>query len=116
MTDGDPLRDPNFPDRPQHPDFWRISEVVLQLDSRLAEENLPDEEIQAQVSEVVDLDSLQYMAAHRSGQCLKQIMDDMELPEPVRELLTPIIFPIMAASWSDAFLMGATFQERGGHQ
>jgi hypothetical protein len=30
MTD-DPLRDPHYPERPQHPDFWRLSDTVLHL-------------------------------------------------------------------------------------
>lgn len=29
-----PLNDPRFPDRPQHPDFWRIADALTALDGR----------------------------------------------------------------------------------
>lgn len=57
------MTDPRFPKRPNHPDFWRMSEIVIEMDQRT--EAHPDkfEEI---VGEIVDLDSLIYMATQRS--------------------------------------------------
>lgn len=34
MNDDDLLNDRRFPERPQHPDFWRLSEVILKQDGR----------------------------------------------------------------------------------
>ena len=97
----DPLNDPRFPGRPTHPDFWRISEVVLQQDGQATEESLPMEEI---VKETVDLESLTYFAMQRAGTMCQQ----MKLPES--------LVPVIGSVWLDAFMAGARYQQRGGHQ
>lgn len=97
----DPLNDPRFPKRPTHPDFWRISEVVLQNDGDSAEGNKTMEEI---VNDTVDLESLTYFAMQRGGKAAQQA----GLPEALA--------PVLGSVWMDAFLAGARFQQRGGHQ
>jgi hypothetical protein len=97
----DPLNDPRFPKRPTHPDFWRISEVVLQHDGGADEGKKPLEEI---VKDTVDLESLTYFAMQRAGMSCQK----MGLPEA--------LVPVLASVWLDAFLAGARFQQRGGHQ
>jgi hypothetical protein len=97
----DPLNDPRFPDRPTHPDFWRMSEIILQQDGDATEGGQSVEEI---VKETVDMQSLSYFAMQRAGKQLQ----NAGLPEA--------LMPVVAATWMDAFLAGATFQKRGGHQ
>lgn len=97
----DPLNDPRFPKRPDHPDFWRISEVVLQHDGEAVEGKLPLEEI---VKDTVDPTSLTYFAMQRAGMtCQKAGM-----PESLA--------PVLGSVWLDGFMAGAKFQQRGGHQ
>lgn len=58
----DPLNDPRFPDRPQHPDFWRMVGIVNYLDGEALEGGRDPEKI---VGEYVDMDSLIYLAKQR---------------------------------------------------
>lgn len=89
-----PKVDPNFPDRPQHPDFWALSEAVCQQD------NYAD--FGMTVAEIIDMakidpDSLFYVAKQR-GLRLFQSMPDASTPEEV--------IGSLAAIWIDAFLAG----------
>ena len=97
----DPLNDPRVPNRPTHPDFWRISEVLLQNDGQATEGGQSMGEI---VKETVDLKSLTYIAQQRGGMACQR----MGLPESLSMVL--------ASTWMDAFMAGARFQQRGGHQ
>lgn len=97
----DPLNDPRFPERPTHPDFWRMSEVILQHDGEATEGDQSMEEI---VKDTVDLQSLTYFAMQRAGTSCQK----MGLPEALA--------PALASVWMDAFLAGTKFQKRGGHQ
>jgi hypothetical protein len=97
----DPLNDPRFPKRPAHPDFWRMSEVILQHDGEATEGDQSMEEI---VKDTVDLESLTYFAMQRAGTSCQK----MGLPEALA--------PALASVWMDAFMAGAKFQKRGGHQ
>lgn len=95
----DPLRDPRFPDRPQHPDFWRMSEVVLGQDADSGAKTL--EEV---VGDLVDFPSLEYMAAQRAAQLRRH-----------SHLSEQAAIAAMAA-WLTGFAAGAEFQRRGGHR
>lgn len=58
-----PAPDPRFPDRPDHPDFWRLSRAVIANDT-LADKGMPIEAIL--VSRGLDnIESLRYMAEQR---------------------------------------------------
>lgn len=97
----DPLRDPRFPGRPQHPDFWRISNVVLELDGH-ASEGVSMSEI---VAKLIDEQSLTYMAEQRA------LWAKHNLPG-----LTMAAPPALAAIWLTAFAAGIRFQQEGGHR
>lgn len=101
MAENDPLNDPRFPKRPTHPDFWRISEVVLQHDGEADEGNQSMGEI---VKDTVDLESLTYFAMQRAGMTCQ------------RSGLPDALVPVLGSVWLDAFMAGARFQQRGGHQ
>lgn len=95
----DPLRDPRFPDRPQHPDFWRMAEVVLGQDADSAAKTL--EEV---VGDLVDYESLEYMAAQRAAR-LRQFAHLSEAGTQAA-----------MAGWLTGFAAGVEFQRRGGHR
>lgn len=60
----DPLNDPRFPDRPNTPDFWRLSETAMQLDGQV---NEGDEDIEKIFESLCDMESLLYITDQRSG-------------------------------------------------
>ena len=94
------MTDPRFPNRPNHPDFWRMSEIVIEMDRRT--EAHPDkfEEI---VGEIVDLDSLIYMATQRS------------LRAATLGRATPTSIMVHGtALWIDAFTVGYKFAKAKG--
>lgn len=59
----DPLRDKRFPDRPQHPDFWKLVEVVNHLDGEAGEGGRSADDI---IRDDIDEASLVYMAQQRA--------------------------------------------------
>lgn len=60
----DTPRDPNFPDRPQHPDFWKLSTIILEMDGKFAEDSATD--FEEYVDNEVDVASIMYMAIQRA--------------------------------------------------
>ena len=98
----DPLRDPRYPNRPQHPDYWRMSEIVMQHDAQSVEDGKSVPEI-AQVDEA----SLLYMASNRIGFTLNAT----GLGAQARGME-----PVLLAIYLDAFALGKKFAERGGHR
>lgn len=91
----DPLQDPRFPGRPQHPDFWRISEIILQHDGDATEGGKGLDEIAAEVP--VDPASLLYHARQRA-----------------LRMLGGGAPTAMVTMWLDGFLAGARFGKQKG--
>jgi hypothetical protein len=58
------MSDSNFPNRPDHPDFWLLSRLVCQLDER-SDRGGPDEFARI-LAEYIDPASLTYMAEQRA--------------------------------------------------
>jgi len=88
------MRDSNFPDRPDHDDFWRLSRVLLDMDSRADN----GEDVLAIASEAMDLKSLVYMARQRALRAHEMLAG----ADGVQKL---------SASWIDAFLAGVEYQK-----
>lgn len=105
MSMDDLLHDPHFPDRPNHPDYWRLSEIVLQLDAQ----TLVDEvSIEDQVAKDVNIDSEFYIAVGRA----LRFRAKMDGP-----IMSPTEFTAFCtALWTEGFLVGCRFQQRGGKQ
>ncbi len=106
MTDdmsGDPLRDPRFPDRPQHPDFWRLSETVLKLDGKTQ----AGEEATDITALNVDVESALYMSQQRVGIMLRELGFG-DAPKSV-ELM-------MITAYMGGVVHGIEFQKAGGHR
>lgn len=91
--------DPRFPDRPQHPDFRRLSSVLIQLDARAQEMSLPET-----VEGLVDLTSLEYAAEQRAGMAAAQLG------------LPPRMGAVLQAMFMNAFVVGLRFEQEGGHR
>ena len=90
--------DPDFPDRPQHPDFHRLMEAVNYLDGETTEGGRDAFEV---ASEVIDVESLVYMAVQRA----RRVSGVTGLPE------VPL-----ASLYLDAFVTGVRVQQHGGHR
>lgn len=94
--------DDPHPNRPTHPDFARLSEVVTKMDERSRE---PGFQVTGDVSGLIDPGSLIYMAAGRVdgfGEALKAAGIPAHL----------ITEPLASAAWIDGFVAGATFAEQ----
>jgi hypothetical protein len=90
--------DPDFPDRPQHPDFHRLMGVVAYLDGEATEGGRDSLQV---AGEVVDVDSLVYMALQRARRAAA---------------LTGLPEQVLAAVYLDGFVAGARFESEGGHR
>jgi len=96
--------------RPEHPDFWKLSDILLKFDSDLDPSN-PDEaakeaQWQARMKEVgIDLDSLSYAATQRAYRiCGIRTVVDLLDPEKVMEVAR------VASVWMEGVAAGVTFE------
>jgi hypothetical protein len=114
------------PARPDHPDFWRMSEVRLMLDGRTQNPDVSDEERQKSFTELygdaADIESITYMAFMRT---LKAFGPEgaAKMEEALAQLagttssrLTMQQRTTVMALYMEAFVTGVEFQKRGGHQ
>lgn len=92
----DPLRDPNFPDRPQSPEFWRISEIVLELDAG-------DKSMTEVIgSEMPSFEDVAYPASNRCHH-IATLFDI----NPSLQVKAGLM-----AAWMEGFIVGKRFSER----
>jgi hypothetical protein len=94
-----------YPGRPDHPDFARLVDVVLQQDGKTEDR---DFDFPAYVATFIDPESLSYMVLQR---CMKMMARNGVDPSENREMLAMI-----CAAYHDAFLTGYTFHERKAEQ
>lgn len=94
------FRDPDFPDRPQSQDYWRLVEVVNKFDGDASEGS---RDLEAIAAEHVDPDAVTYMAIQRGLR--------MEMAT-AGGVSAHHVAPI----WIEAFLSGVAFQKAGGHR
>ena len=97
----DPLNDPRFPDRPNTPDFWRLSEVSLAHDAASEDQSIGDI-----IADLVDEPSLMYLASQRMGNAFNIT------PAAVG----PELWVIFMGLYLDAFCKGVSFEKAGGHR
>lgn len=94
------------PHRPDHPDFWRLSGIVLRLDSLVSE--APDEDAKDRawgenLARWIDSDdALYYMAFQRSARAL-----EADTMDKVRENMGTLTR--MMVLYSEGFQIGAEF-------
>lgn len=101
-----------MPERPDHPDFWKLSNVCLKLDSGLDPTN-PDEgakerQYQARLDEIdIDGKSLAYVATQRAYRVLG-IENHGDLLDPNKMMMVAML----ASVWLDAFAHGVLFERK----
>lgn len=96
------LYDERFPDRPQHPDFWRMVDATLEGD---AESQV---DFTAFLRRFVDHDSLVYLAQQRVLRALQTLEVESDLHDTM--------LVVMMATWMDGWIVGCGYEKRGGHQ
>jgi hypothetical protein len=93
------------PNRPDHPDYRRISEIVLALDALVEAGTTVDAAaaaLQAGKQNAADLDSVTYTAIHRARH--------------LGSGCGPALLRALAAMWLEGFTIGVAFEQKGGHQ
>lgn len=98
-----------MPNRPDHPDFWRLSELILGYTGSLNEAADKDEFWEKYVDGLVDRASLTYMSMQRAMQVLG-IATVGEIVAHMDELSR------LTTVYAEGFLMGAKFEQAGGKQ
>lgn len=95
----------NFPNRPDHSDFWRISSILLKLDARMEEAKSTgdqDKVWEDNVARWIDSDSLNYSAMQRAFRPLGvQTRGDL-----IKVQDKVIMLNVM---WQEGFQIGAEF-------
>lgn len=81
-----------FPERPDHPDFWMMSQIITDQDNRATSHA---DSFESLIAEVVDVQSLIYMASQRALRA--------------RILTTGSFEEKMISMWIDAFVAGVEF-------
>jgi hypothetical protein len=81
-----------FPDRPDHPDFWKLSNTVLQHDGKVED---PDFDLLTYIATIVDPASLRYF---------------MQQAAPMVTLVGAE--PAVQSLWMDAFLVGVLYAKQ----
>lgn len=95
----------DFPARPDHPDFWRLSSIILGFDASMDEASTEEERskvFETWLAKVIDGDSLAYMAFQRAMRGL-EINTGGEVIANVRGLV------LLSSAYMEAFLVGAAF-------
>lgn len=101
-----PLNDPRFPNRPSHPDFWRLSECILAMDGRVEEAPLDKkgEALESLITEHIDMDSAAYMASMR----MMRWAGIYGIPWEYG--------PALATAYLEGIVLGIRFEKAGGKQ
>lgn len=104
--------------RPQHPDIDRISDIVLEMKAITADaRNIEEHEAMWKewVERIIDFDSLAWQAFNVALDIfgIKTAYDLRELRSSKRKNKE---FIGSMQAFYDGFLLGATFQDRGGHR
>lgn len=86
--------------RPDHPDFLMLSEVVIAQDNAMDGATIPFEEF---VGQTIDIGSLSYMAEQRAMRVTGPYVTRQETAK-------------VAAVYMDAFMAGAAFQAKKNGQ
>ena len=104
--DGPLPADPDFPERPTHPDFARLSHAVTHMDDS-ADKHAGTEELIPDFTGV-DKDSLMYMLLQRDVRH-KRASKEAALAGSIAPTAMPV-------AWLDGFMLGVEFARRGGHR
>jgi len=93
--------------RPNHPDFWKLSETILKYDADIDIAIDKDKYWEDAVDAAVDRQSVMYMAFQRAARaCQAHTVQDVAIALP---FITKAI-----VLYIEGFLMGVEFQKAGG--
>jgi hypothetical protein len=95
----DPLNDPRFPDRPNTPDFWQLSEIMTQIDGEMAEGTTSMGDFIAQFG---DEPTITYMVQQKA----------LNAAEVFGLVPDPQVLSILSAMMLNGFAVGYRFHER----
>jgi hypothetical protein len=87
----------SFPNRPDEPDFWLLSRLIIDQDARAENDTIPFED---RIAEVVSPKSLTYMASQRA----------LRAQELLKGRGRTDAHTGLTALWVDAFMAGAAYQ------
>jgi hypothetical protein len=94
--------------RPNHPDFWRLSEIILKYDGRVQDAVRQGEKgedvVSACIEEVVDGESLAYMALQRAFRIM-----GVSTTEDVQTNAAAL--SMLATMYTEAFVMGSAYEQ-----
>lgn len=93
-----------FPGRPDHNDFWKLSDIILKLDGRMQEATEDEKEKvwRENIARWVDEDSVNYMAMQRAMRALGF--------ETAGELQANLHLMVLAMTlYTEGFQVGAEF-------
>ena len=93
-----------YPGRPQHPDFARLADVVLEQDGKTED---PALDFPAVLASFIDPESITHMAMQRGDRAAAQLG-----PVPTFDEVVGLI----AATYLDAFMVGYLYHERHGRK
>ena len=94
-----------FEGRPNHPDFWTLSQLVLGMDASAKDGPI---DVREMIEEVVDFDSISYMANGRAALSVNLVRDISRSTGVSPAKLFENIIPSL---YVDAFILGARFAE-----
>lgn len=100
-----------MPNRPDHPDMWKLSEILLGMDAGM-EPSVPAEEKEAlwqkRVTEVgINPEVVSYAATQRAfGSAGVRTRNDLLDPAKAIQVMR------LASAWLDGFIAGARFKEQ----
>jgi len=95
--------DERFPERPDVPDFWRLSDVVLQFDGASGE---GDKTLEQVAEGRIDMNALAYMGAQR----VAMLVARAGLPH------SPELLAALHTVFTTSVLTGIEFERKGGHR
>lgn len=99
---------PPNPGRPDVPEFWHLSEIVLRHDGKL-EDGGGDGILEALINEFAPVQVVAYMAAQRCALTLAKAGNPAVLPHS-------LVWSFMSGAWVDAFLAGAEYERKYGEK
>ena len=103
-----------FPDRPDHADFWRLSSIVLKLDGGVSDPQVVGGGVDLfdRLKEVITSDeSAIYMCNQRTSMFLNALRKADPRWAAGVALLGPHIGAAMASMWLEGFVVGNHFKE-----
>jgi hypothetical protein len=101
----------DMPQRPNHPDFWKLSEIMLRLDGAI-QAGMSDQEKEeawkAGIKEAgIDKQVITYAGMQRAMRPLN-IHTRQDMLDPAKQGL----LQILASVWIDGFVMGSIYNQQ----